>query len=47
LSVECSGCASWSPISVREELVMNVFENEEPRPIFRSGKEELYVETIT
>ena len=26
---------------------MNVFENEEPRPIFRSGKEELYVETIT
>jgi hypothetical protein len=47
LSVECSGCASWSPTSVREELVMTVLENEELRPIFRPGKEELYNETFT
>jgi hypothetical protein len=47
LSVECSGCASWSPISLREEFLMNVLENEEIRPIVRPGKEEFYVETVT
>jgi len=47
LSIASSGCASWSPSSLKEEFVMNVLENEDLRPKFRPGKEELYDETIT